>query len=137
MHIINSTSPEFEVPPELTTHLLCGILIDTIGLKDGGKAVQADHYAAAYLIRHSSLALSGAVEFSTVISGQLDTAGQVGYLALKATNNSILNLECKSCCKKSGYLAVRTSSEIYVHFRACAASQTSVSNTLITMFYGV
>lgn len=50
MHIINSTSPEFEVPPELTTHLLCGILIDTIGLKDGGKAVQADHYAAAYLI---------------------------------------------------------------------------------------
>ena len=37
------------VPKELATLLLCGILIDTNGLKKGGKAVEADRIAAAFL----------------------------------------------------------------------------------------
>lgn len=67
MHTINSTCSEFEIPPELEIPLLCDILIDNIGVKDDGKTIQADHDAAAYLIPRSSVALSGAFEFSTFI----------------------------------------------------------------------
>ena len=38
------------MPPELATLLLCSILIDTSGLKPGGKAEAADHRAAQFLI---------------------------------------------------------------------------------------
>ncbi|OAX33889.1 DHH phosphoesterase [Rhizopogon vinicolor AM-OR11-026] len=38
------------IPPELSTLLLSAILIDTKGLKAGGKAVDVDREAAAYLI---------------------------------------------------------------------------------------
>ncbi|KAI0717891.1 DHH phosphoesterase [Cerioporus squamosus] len=38
------------LPPELATLLLCSILIDTSGLKPGGKAEAADHRAARFLI---------------------------------------------------------------------------------------
>ena len=37
------------VPPELATLLLCAILIDTAGLKEGGKATPADYDSAAFL----------------------------------------------------------------------------------------
>lgn len=57
LHILNTAGPDVHVPPELATFLLCGILIDTNGLKEGGKAVQADHDAAAFLVPRSSLAL--------------------------------------------------------------------------------
>lgn len=36
-------------PPELATMLLCGVLIDTDGLKPGGKAEEKDHQAAKFL----------------------------------------------------------------------------------------
>lgn len=57
LHILNTAGPDVHIPPELATFLLCGILIDTNGLKEGGKAVQADHDAAAFLVPRSSLAL--------------------------------------------------------------------------------
>jgi hypothetical protein len=44
------------IPPELSTLLLSAILIDTKGLKAGGKAVDVDREAAAYLIPLSHLA---------------------------------------------------------------------------------
>lgn len=47
-----STSPP---PPELATLLLCGILIDTDGLKPGGKAEDQDHQAATFLVPISLL----------------------------------------------------------------------------------
>lgn len=43
------------VPPELATLLLSSIVIDTAGLKDGGKATPTDHDAAAFLYPLSTL----------------------------------------------------------------------------------
>jgi exopolyphosphatase len=43
------------VPPELATLLLCGILVDTQGLKKGGKAEQVDREAAAFLLPRSTI----------------------------------------------------------------------------------
>lgn len=48
-----------KVPPELATLLLCSVLIDTNGLKVGGKAVDADRAAAAFLIPKSLLGVDG------------------------------------------------------------------------------
>ncbi|KAG5350390.1 putative exopolyphosphatase [Termitomyces sp. T112] len=45
-----------EIPATLATLLLTGILIDTNGLKPGGKALDIDHTAAAFLAPHSTLA---------------------------------------------------------------------------------
>ena len=44
-----------QIPPELATLLLCGILIDTNGLKTGGKAEETDYAAAKFLIPISLL----------------------------------------------------------------------------------
>ncbi|KAH7106863.1 DHH phosphoesterase [Auriculariales sp. MPI-PUGE-AT-0066] len=47
----SQTSPSTsQLPPELASLLLSAILIDTDGLKEGGKAEPADHEAAAYLL---------------------------------------------------------------------------------------
>ncbi|KAF8062198.1 exopolyphosphatase [Lyophyllum atratum] len=45
-----------EVPSDLATLLLCAILIDTNGLKPGGKATPTDLYAAGFLASRSTLA---------------------------------------------------------------------------------
>jgi exopolyphosphatase len=47
-----------EVPAELATLLLCAILIDTAGLKFGGKALQVDYNAAGFLVSKSTFAPS-------------------------------------------------------------------------------
>ncbi|KAG6888253.1 hypothetical protein C0995_009454 [Termitomyces sp. Mi166 len=47
-----------EIPATLATLLLTGILIDTNGLKPGGKAVEPDHAAVGFLAPHSTLASS-------------------------------------------------------------------------------
>lgn len=50
------SSPSLSIPPELSTLLLSAILIDTHGLKKGGKALDVDREAAAFLIPQSLLA---------------------------------------------------------------------------------
>ncbi|KIK55576.1 hypothetical protein GYMLUDRAFT_62509 [Collybiopsis luxurians FD-317 M1] len=45
-----------EFPPELATLLLSAILIDTDGLKPGGKAIDVDRRAADFLVRKSTVA---------------------------------------------------------------------------------
>ncbi|TXT04374.1 hypothetical protein VHUM_04141 [Vanrija humicola] len=52
------------VPPELATLLLSAILIDTHGLKQGGKAKDVDYAAAAFLYPISTLA-AGSSDIST------------------------------------------------------------------------
>ncbi|TBU42199.1 DHH phosphoesterase [Dichomitus squalens] len=46
-----------DIPPELATLLLCSILIDTGGLRPGGKAEAADHRAASLLIPRAQAAV--------------------------------------------------------------------------------
>ena len=46
--------PEVALIPELATLLICGIAIDTSGLKPGGKAEDPDRQAMAYLLSRST-----------------------------------------------------------------------------------
>ncbi|CAL1709935.1 unnamed protein product [Somion occarium] len=57
-HYLEERCPD-KIPPELATLLLCTILIDTNGLKVGGKAEEADRAATAFLIPRSLLAAEG------------------------------------------------------------------------------
>ncbi|KAH7883075.1 hypothetical protein F5I97DRAFT_1815765 [Phlebopus sp. FC_14] len=68
------------IPPELATLLLSAIMIDTQGLKKGGKALGVDRDAAAWLLRHSSLPDlapaadgTGNINLSLPAEGALDT----------------------------------------------------------------
>jgi hypothetical protein len=45
--LVARLSPNLSIPPELSTLLLSAILIDTHGLKLGGKALDVDREAAA------------------------------------------------------------------------------------------
>lgn len=62
------SSPNLSIPPELSTLLLSAILIDTHGLKMGGKALDVDREAAAFLIPQSLLAHNE--EFSALSDNQ-------------------------------------------------------------------
>ncbi|KAF7319433.1 DHH phosphoesterase [Mycena chlorophos] len=59
-HIATTYAKDVELPPELATLLLSAILVDTDGLRAGGKALQVDHDAAAYLTPLSTLASAAA-----------------------------------------------------------------------------
>lgn len=53
--LIRSQSPtEIAIIPELATLLMCGIVVDTSGLKPGGKAEDPDRQAMAYLLPRST-----------------------------------------------------------------------------------
>ncbi|KAJ7481636.1 exopolyphosphatase [Mycena latifolia] len=67
-HVANLYPKDAEIPKELATLLLSAILIDTGGLRAGGKAVQADHDAASYLIPLSTLADSISSSTLSVVS---------------------------------------------------------------------
>ncbi|KAG2095427.1 uncharacterized protein F5147DRAFT_718208 [Suillus discolor] len=53
---LNQSSSNLFIPPEMSTLLLSAILIDTQGLKEGGKALDVDKEAVAVLIPNSLLA---------------------------------------------------------------------------------
>ncbi|KAJ7507287.1 exopolyphosphatase [Mycena galericulata] len=55
-HVANLYPEDADIPRELATLLLSAILIDTGGLRAGGKALQADRDAASYLIPRSTVA---------------------------------------------------------------------------------
>ncbi|KAI0074615.1 DHH phosphoesterase [Panus rudis PR-1116 ss-1] len=57
-----------QVPPELATLILSAILIDTHGLKVGGKAEDADRHAASFLAPHSLLSIEAGVAESELHS---------------------------------------------------------------------
>lgn len=63
-----ASDSEAEIPPELATLLLCSILIDTSGLKPGGKAQAADLRAARFLISRAAKADSTAQQDSEAIN---------------------------------------------------------------------
>lgn len=51
--------PMLQIPPELATLLLSAIAIDTHGLRRGGKAVDVDHQASAWLLPRANAPSSG------------------------------------------------------------------------------
>ncbi|KIK93014.1 hypothetical protein PAXRUDRAFT_829421 [Paxillus rubicundulus Ve08.2h10] len=57
--------PALRIPAELATLLLCAILVDTQGLRKGGKALNMDHKAAAWLLPWSNASLSDGVLVQT------------------------------------------------------------------------
>ncbi|KAG1798615.1 DHH phosphoesterase [Suillus plorans] len=65
------SSSNLSIPPEISTLLLSAILIDTHGLKEGGKALDVDKEAAAFLIPNSLLAhkeeISASSDIQTII----------------------------------------------------------------------
>ncbi|KAJ7777853.1 exopolyphosphatase [Mycena maculata] len=65
-HVANLYPKEAGMPKELATLLLSAILVDTGGLREGGKAIQADRDAASYLIPLSTLVDS--ISSSTISS---------------------------------------------------------------------
>ena len=68
------------VPPELATLLLSSILIDTQGLKKGGKSVEADYEAVQFLYPLSTL-----VNGSTSFSVQATKEGEISTLEAYAS----------------------------------------------------
>lgn len=72
------------VPPELATLLLSAILIDTHGLKHGGKAQDVDYAAAAFLYPISTLA-AGVSNISTAALTSSSTAAIPSPLEAYAT----------------------------------------------------
>ncbi|KAJ7057097.1 exopolyphosphatase [Mycena amicta] len=65
-HVATVYARNVELPKELATLLLCAILVDTDGLKPGGKALKVDHDAAAYLIPLSTFASTSVSASSTI-----------------------------------------------------------------------
>lgn len=70
---VSDPSTTSQVPPEVATILLCAILVDTNGLKTGGKARQVDYDSAAFLIPFATTsgALSPYQPLSASASGNL------------------------------------------------------------------
>ncbi|RDX52584.1 DHH phosphoesterase [Lentinus brumalis] len=87
-----------DLPPELATLLLCSILIDTSGLKPGGKAEAADHRAARFLLpriaahnqQSDSTAQTSSIIPSDTTSGAEGARARVG-LEIGAVNEAALH----------------------------------------------
>ncbi|EIW53409.1 DHH phosphoesterase [Trametes versicolor FP-101664 SS1] len=61
-----------QMVPELATLLLCSVLIDTSGLKPGGKAEDADRWAASFLLPLASVSHNNTVEAAGFTAGAPD-----------------------------------------------------------------
>lgn len=68
-----------EIPRELATLLLCGIIIDTDGLRPGGKALQIDRDAAASLIPLSTFAQTITPTLLTTLNSGVKPNGNAVY----------------------------------------------------------
>jgi exopolyphosphatase len=88
--LVAYSNRDHQLPAELATLLLCAILIDTSGLKVGGKATQEDRAAAIILIPQSTLAssldpvlLAALTESPTSESGKLHEIPSIHDLAIE------------------------------------------------------
>lgn len=90
------------IPPELATLLLCAVLIDTGGLKPGGKAENADRLAAIYLAPRSNLVESTGSHFSSDSSSELhkhDSIQQLHHI-LQEKKASIAHLNTRDLLRR-------------------------------------
>lgn len=85
------TEGKAKLPPELATLLFCAILLDTNGLKEGGKAERLDYESAAYLLEHSSLT---SLDEASVLSMQTNPL-------ILANNVAVNNLSFELLQKKA------------------------------------
>jgi len=68
--LINSQCPaEVTIIPELATLLICSIVIDTSGLKPGGRAENPDRQAMAYLLPRSTFATASPASLIDISPG--------------------------------------------------------------------
>lgn len=80
------------VPPELATLLLSAIVIDTGGLKPGGKATSVDYEAAAFLYSISTIAQGQAGSFSVTGEGGLPPSLKLLSDTLQDAKSDVSNL---------------------------------------------
>lgn len=64
------TYPTLQIPPELAALLLSAIVIDTHGLRKGGKAIDVDYEASAWLLPRANVPSSEALVEQTVETSQ-------------------------------------------------------------------
>lgn len=84
-----------EIPAEVATLLLCGILVDTNGLKPGGKAEQIDREAADFLASRSLLSVDG-------FDGDLHDSTEVQELnaTLQSRKGDVSHLETRDLLRR-------------------------------------
>lgn len=88
------------LPAELATLLLCAILLDTHGLKEGGKARQADYEAAAFLVPRSTFAASVEPNFLQADSVAAAPALMELTAELSSKKDAVAEIETKDLLRR-------------------------------------
>ena len=135
-HIASLCPPE--VPAELATLLLCGILIDTSGLKPGGKALQVDYRAAGSLVTKSTFAPSLPPKLFSALSEDPTSKTEAIYEAPAIRDLTRTLLTKKSDLSQfSGWDLLRRDYKEYEYTLSWAANQPSIKAGLSTVPLGL
>ncbi|PCH36890.1 DHH phosphoesterase [Wolfiporia cocos MD-104 SS10] len=91
-----------QAPSALATLLLAAIVIDTTGLRPGGKAVEADYNAAAYLAPLTALPGSTSAETQSFAAGELHASAEVRALnaTLQAKKGAVAHLGTRDLLRR-------------------------------------
>ena len=135
-HVAGLCPPE--VPAELATLLLCGIFIDTGGLKPGGKALQVDREAASFLVSRSTYANSLPPKLLTQLSN--DPKSKTDILcevrAVKDLTNELLTKKF-DVSHLGAWDLLRRDYKEYIHKLPWAPSEPSIKVGLSTVPVGL
>lgn len=123
-----------EVPPELATLLLCGILIDTSGLKPKGKALQVDYDAAGFLVAKSTFAPSLPTKLLAALSNDPKSQTDAIYEApaIKDLTNT-LSTKKSDLSQFSGWDLLRRDYKEYEYTLSWVPHQPSIKAGLSTV----
>lgn len=95
----SSTHPS-PIPADLANLLICSILVDTSGLKAGGKGTPLDRAAAAFLYPFSSFADSSLAAEGNFIAGEVPTSLKTLSTHLSETKRNVSNLTTKQLLER-------------------------------------
>lgn len=123
-----------EVPAELAALLLCGILIDTSGLKPSGKALQVDYDAAGFLVTKSTFAPSLPPKLLTALLDDPKSKTDAIYEApaIKALTKT-LSTKKSDLSHLSGWDLLRRDYKQYEYALDWAPNQPSINAGLSTV----
>jgi exopolyphosphatase len=127
-----------EVPAELATLLLCGVLIDTSGLKPGGKALQVDYDAAGFLVSKSTFAPSLPPKLLAALTDDPKSKTDAIYEApaIKDLTNT-LSTKKSDLSQFSGWDLLRRDYKEYEYTLSWAPNQPSIKAGLSTVPVGL